>query len=121
MQVPWVLFGSDGTAVRPDGLLGQGKPHPRWHGTFPRILGKYVHQEKVLPLEEAGGRSRLSLPIDRMQPLRGSWTRVKAESFKGTAQELCVREGNGVSLAIQRSWQFRYGWHEVFLLPAETL
>ena len=45
--------GSDGTAVRPDGLLGQGKPHPRWYGTFPRILGKYVRQEKVLPLEEA--------------------------------------------------------------------
>ena len=37
----------------PDGLLGQGKPHPRWYGTFPRILGKYVRQEKVLPLEEA--------------------------------------------------------------------
>lgn len=53
MGLPWVSFGSDGTAVRPDGPLGVGKPHPRWYGTFPRILGKYVREEQVLPLEEA--------------------------------------------------------------------
>ena len=53
MAKPWVSVGSDGTAVRPDGPLGEGKPHPRWYGTFPRILGKYVRQEQVMPLEEA--------------------------------------------------------------------
>jgi N-acyl-D-aspartate/D-glutamate deacylase len=53
MTVPWVSFGSDGTAVRPDGILGTGKPHPRWYGTFPRVLGKYVREETVLTLEEA--------------------------------------------------------------------
>jgi N-acyl-D-amino-acid deacylase len=53
MQVPWVSIGSDGSAVRPDGILGRGKPHPRWYGTFPRVLGKYVREEKVLALEEA--------------------------------------------------------------------
>lgn len=53
MRIPWVSFGSDGTAVRPDGILGQGKPHPRYYGTFPRILGRYVRQEQVLPLEQA--------------------------------------------------------------------
>ena len=54
MQVPWVSIGSDGTAEsRPDGVLGRGKPHPRWYGTFPRVLGRYVREEKVLALEEA--------------------------------------------------------------------
>lgn len=53
MQVPWVSIGSDGSAVRPDGILGNGRPHPRWYGTFPRVLGKYVREEKVLSLEEA--------------------------------------------------------------------
>jgi N-acyl-D-amino-acid deacylase len=48
-----VSFGSDGAAIKPEGVLGQGKPHPRWYGTFPRILGKYVREEKVLPLETA--------------------------------------------------------------------
>jgi len=53
MQRPWVSFGSDGSAVRPDGPLGSGKPHPRWYGTFPRVLGKYVREEHVLTLPEA--------------------------------------------------------------------
>ena len=53
MQRPWVSIGSDGSAVRPDGLLGGGKPHPRWYGTFPRVLGKYVREEHVLTLPEA--------------------------------------------------------------------
>jgi len=53
MASPLVSFGSDGTAVKPTGLLGEGKPHPRWYGTFPRILGKYVRQDKVLSLESA--------------------------------------------------------------------
>ncbi|HUU27089.1 MAG TPA: D-aminoacylase [archaeon] len=53
MRSPLVSFGSDGTAVKPGGVLGQGKPHPRWYGTFPRILGKYVREEKVLTLETA--------------------------------------------------------------------
>ena len=35
-----------------DGLLG-GKPHPRVFGAFPRILGKYVREDKALTLEEA--------------------------------------------------------------------
>jgi N-acyl-D-amino-acid deacylase len=53
MQQPWVSIGSDGAAVRPDGSLGSGKPHPRWYGTFPRVLGKYVREEHVLTLPEA--------------------------------------------------------------------
>jgi N-acyl-D-amino-acid deacylase len=53
MARSWVSFGSDGSAVRPDGPLGRGKPHPRWYGTFPRILGKYVREEGVLALEQA--------------------------------------------------------------------
>ena len=53
MRVPWVSIGSDGEAVRPDGILGRGRPHPRWYGTFPRILGKYVREQNVLSLEQA--------------------------------------------------------------------
>ncbi len=53
MRAPFVSFGSDGAAVRPDGPLGEGKPHPRWYGTFPRVLGRYVREQGVLTLEEA--------------------------------------------------------------------
>ncbi len=47
------MIGSDGTAREPDGLLGEGHPHPRSYGTFPRFLGRYVRERKVLSLEEA--------------------------------------------------------------------
>lgn len=53
LRLPWVTIGSDGLALRPDGLLGAGHPHPRSYGTFPRVLGKYVREENVLTLPEA--------------------------------------------------------------------
>ncbi len=53
MVQPWVAFGSDGSALATEGPLRKGVPHPRNFGTFPRVLGKYVREEHVLPLEEA--------------------------------------------------------------------
>jgi N-acyl-D-aspartate/D-glutamate deacylase len=50
---PWVSIGSDGTAVKTEGPLSEGHPHPRYYGTFPRVLGRYVRNEKVITLEEA--------------------------------------------------------------------
>lgn len=47
-----VGIGSDGSAVAPYGPLGEGKPHPRLYGTFPRVLGKYIRDEKILPMAE---------------------------------------------------------------------
>ena len=38
------LVGSDGNCVAPYGTVGQGMPHPRFYGTFPRILGHYVRE-----------------------------------------------------------------------------
>lgn len=49
---PLVGVGCDGSARAPYGLLGKGKPHPRNYGTFPRILGKYVREEKIVSLPE---------------------------------------------------------------------
>jgi len=49
---PLVGIGTDGEARAPYGLLGRGKPHPRVYGTFPRAIGKYVREEKLLKLEE---------------------------------------------------------------------
>ncbi len=49
---PLVGVGTDGSAVAPYGLLRRGKPHPRLYGTFPRVLGKYVREDKVCPMPE---------------------------------------------------------------------
>lgn len=49
---PRVGVGCDGSALAPYGNLGRGKPHPRSYGTFPRVLGKYIREEAILPLPE---------------------------------------------------------------------
>jgi N-acyl-D-aspartate/D-glutamate deacylase len=61
MESPFGMIGSDGSLVR----FGEGVPHPRYYGTFPRVLGKYVREEGVLSLEEAI-RKMTSAPANRL-------------------------------------------------------
>jgi N-acyl-D-amino-acid deacylase len=50
---PRALIGSDGNCVAPYGTVGKGMPHPRFYGTFPRVLTRYVREQNALPLEHA--------------------------------------------------------------------
>ena len=61
---PLVGVGCDGSAIAPYGLLSGGKPHPRSYGTFPRVLGKYVRDEKISTMEEMI-KKITSIPADR--------------------------------------------------------
>ena len=51
VRSPLALVGSDGNCVATYGTVSQGLPHPRFYGTFPRIIGHYVHELELLPLE----------------------------------------------------------------------
>jgi dihydroorotase/N-acyl-D-amino-acid deacylase len=62
---PWVSIDNDSEGTSTEGLLGKEHPHPRAYGTFPRILRKYVREEKKLRLEEAI-RKFTALPAQRM-------------------------------------------------------
>jgi dihydroorotase/N-acyl-D-amino-acid deacylase len=53
LEQPWVALDNDSSGTSPEGLLGKEHPHPRAYGTFPRILRKYVREEKKLTLEDA--------------------------------------------------------------------
>ena len=53
IRSPDALVGSDGNCVATTGITSQGMPHPRFYGTFPRVLGRYVHDEGIIPLEAA--------------------------------------------------------------------
>jgi N-acyl-D-amino-acid deacylase len=53
LRSPTALVGSDGNCVATYGIVSQGMPHPRFYGTFPRVLGRYVHEEGLIPLEAA--------------------------------------------------------------------
>ena len=50
---PWVSFGSDAGSLATEGVFLKSNPHPRAYGTFARVFGKYVREERVLSLEEA--------------------------------------------------------------------
>jgi dihydroorotase/N-acyl-D-amino-acid deacylase len=65
LQQPWVSIDNDSEGTSPEGLLGQAHPHPRAYGTCPRILSKYVRDEKALTLEDAI-RKFTALPAQRM-------------------------------------------------------
>jgi len=65
MSHPLVMIGSDGSAVAPQGKLSHGKPHPRFYGTFPRVLGKYVRDEKLFDLS-TGIKKMTSMPAEKL-------------------------------------------------------
>ena len=62
------MIGSDGNAISPTGKKSEEKLHPRFYGTYPRILGKYVREESLLSLETAVSKMT-SLPAKRL-PLK---------------------------------------------------
>ncbi len=65
LKQPWVSIVNDSEGTSPEGILGQEHPHPRAYGTFPRILRKYVREEKLLTLPDAI-RKFSSLPAQKM-------------------------------------------------------
>jgi len=76
LRHPVTMFGSDGYALAPYGILGEGTPHPRSYGTFPRILGRYVRERRLFTWQEAI-RKMTSLPA----------------SFLGIQYRGAIREG----------------------------
>jgi N-acyl-D-amino-acid deacylase len=53
IALPWVSFGSDGGSMAPEGVFVMSSTHPRAYGNFARLLGKYVRDEGIIPLQEA--------------------------------------------------------------------
>jgi N-acyl-D-amino-acid deacylase len=66
IALPWVSFDSDAEATATEGVFLKWNPHPRAYGNFARLLGKYVREEKVVPLEEAV-RKLTSLPAANLK------------------------------------------------------
>ncbi len=66
LKQPWVSIDNDSQGTSPNGLLGREHPHPRAYGTFPRILRKYVREDKLLTLPDAI-RKFSALPAQRMR------------------------------------------------------
>lgn len=74
LAMPYMSFGSDAGAIAAEGDFLKSNPHPRAYGNFARLLGKYVREERVIPLEEAirklTAQPAANLKIDRRGLLR---------------------------------------------------
>ena len=66
IALPWVSFASDAGSVATEGVFLKSNPHPRTYGNFARLLGKYVREERIIPLEEAI-RRMTSLPASNLK------------------------------------------------------
>jgi N-acyl-D-amino-acid deacylase len=83
VALPWVSFGSDAGSMAPEGVFLHSNPHPRAYGNFARLLGRYVRDEHLIPLEEAV-RRLTTLPATNL----------------GILDRGALREGNFADLAI---------------------
>ncbi len=81
MKSPFQMVGTDSWSVAPYGVMSVGKPHPRFYGTYPRLLGRYVREARLLTLEEAI-RKMTSFPAqkfrlrDRGIIMEGAWADI---------------------------------------------
>jgi N-acyl-D-amino-acid deacylase len=75
IALPWVSFGSDAESPAPEGVFLKSNPHPRAYGNFARLLGRYVREEKIVPLAEAV-RRLTSLPAGNLGIARRGWLRA---------------------------------------------
>ncbi|WKZ59751.1 MAG: D-aminoacylase [Cyclobacteriaceae bacterium] len=74
IALPYLSFGSDAGSLATEGVFIKSSTHPRAYGNFARLLGKYVRDEKVIPMEEAI-RKLTSLPASNLKiKKRGSLT-----------------------------------------------
>jgi N-acyl-D-amino-acid deacylase len=74
LKLPWVSFGSDEASLAPEGVFLKSNAHPRAYGNVARLLGKYVREEKLIPLEAAIRRltalPAANLKLDRRGALK---------------------------------------------------
>ena len=74
VALPWMSFGSDAGSIAPEGVFLKSQPHPRAYGTFARVLGRFVREEKAAPLEDVirrmTGFPATNLKLDRRGLLR---------------------------------------------------
>jgi N-acyl-D-aspartate/D-glutamate deacylase len=102
---PWCSIGSDGSALATEGPLRQGNPHPRSFGTFPRVLGVYVRERGVLPLEDAI-RKMTSLNASKIGRVDRGLLRPGAFADVAVFDGLESSTGQPEPLPIQRGYRY---------------
>ncbi len=102
LSYPYCMTASDGSALATEGMLRQGNPHPRAFGTFPRLLGKYVREDKIMPLAEA---------IRKISGLPAETLHLRDRGF--------IREGHWADLVVfdPKTVTDKATWNDPFQYP----
>ncbi len=106
LEQPWTSIDNDSQGTAPDGLLGKEHPHPRAYGTFPRIIRKYVREDRKLTLEDAI-RKFSALPAaqmrftDRGVLKQGMWADVVVFNPDSLRDVATFEQPNQLSIGMQ--------------------
>ncbi len=116
LQVPWISFGSDEASLAPAGAFLKSNPHPRAYGNVARLLGKYVREEKLLPLEQA---------IHRLSGLPATNLKLERRGFlkPGYFADLAIFDPEKISdhATFEKPHQFATGMVHVFVNGKQVL
>jgi N-acyl-D-amino-acid deacylase len=116
MKLPYMSFGSDAGALAAEGAFMKSSTHPRAYGNFARLLGKYVREEKVIPLEEAVHKLS-ALPCEHLGiPKRGCLQ-------PGYFADLVLFDPNTIAdrASFEKPHQYAVGVQHVFVNGVQVL
>lgn len=116
VALPWVSFGSDEGSYKPEGVFLLSMPHPRAYGNVARFLGKYVRDEKLIPLQEAI-RKLTSLPTSNLKIQRRGMLK------EGYYADVVAFDANKIAdhATFDRPQQFATGMLHVFVNGVQVL
>jgi N-acyl-D-amino-acid deacylase len=116
VKLPWVSFGSDEASMKPEGVFLLSSAHPRAYGNFARLLGKYVREEKAIPLEAA---------IHRLSALPATNLKLKERGFlkPGYYADVVVFDAAKIAdhATFEKPHQFATGVVDVFVNGVQVL
>lgn len=116
IAIPWVAFGSDAEAPAPEGVFLKSSTHPRAYGNVARLLGRYVRDEKLIPMEEA---------IRRLTsfPARNLKIRERGELKPGYFADIAVFDASKIkdNATFEKPHQLSEGMVHVFVNGTQVL
>ena len=116
IAIPWVSFGSDAEAPAPEGVFLKSSTHPRAYGNFSRVLGRYVRDEKIIPMEEAIRRLS-ALPAHNLK------IRSRGELKPGYFADIAIFDPKTVAdnATFEKPHQYSTGMVHVFVNGRQVL
>ena len=116
LALPYMSFGSDAESSAPEGVFLESSTHPRAYGNVARVLGKYVRDEKVIPLEEA---------IYKLTSLPASNLKIKKRGAlqKGYYADLAIFDPKTIQdhATFEKPMQYATGMKHVFVNGQQVL